>query len=86
MTDVAGGWAEWLARRRLMLPALLFLEAHAPLRFVAGQTLVVAAPLATLLGLNAVQTWADVLNDADTFAELRCALSTAADADEQPTS
>ena len=66
-----------------MLPALLFLEAHAPLRFVAGQTLVVAAPLATLLGLDAVQTWADVLNDADTFAELRRAISAA---DEQPTS
>jgi len=74
---VGGGWADWLARRRLALPALLFLDAHAPLRFVAGQTLVVAAPVAGLLGLDAVQKWADVLSDDQSFADLRRAVTAA---------
>jgi hypothetical protein len=82
-TKIIGGWAEWLARRQLALPALLFLEAHAPLRFLAGQTCAVAAPLAGLLGLDAVQTWADVLSDAEAFADLRRAVDAA---DRQQTS
>lgn len=69
----------WLAQRQLALPALLYLEAHAPLRFLAGQTLAAAAPVAGLLGFDALQSWADVLTDADAFAELRHAMDAAAD-------
>ncbi|MFN3335226.1 MAG: hypothetical protein ACK47M_22225, partial [Caldilinea sp.] len=61
-TEIIDSWASWLARRRLALPALLFLEAHAPLRFLAGQTFIAAAPVAGLLGFDAVQTWANVLS------------------------
>lgn len=82
-TQAIDGCAEWLARRQLVLPALLFLEAHTPLRFLAGQTLAVAAPVAGLLGLDAVQTWADVLSDAAAFADLRRAVDAA---DQQQTS
>lgn len=63
-----------LARRRLALPALLFLAAHAPLRIVAGHALLAAAPLAGLIGLAAVDDWAATLNDPDAFAALQTQL------------
>jgi len=75
--EVIDGCAEWLARRQLALPALLFLTAHAPLRFLAGHALATAAPVAGLLGFTIVQNLADVLSDADTFAELEQAVHTA---------
>ena len=69
-----------LARRRLALPALLFLGAHAPLRLMAGHALLTAAPLAGLIGLEAVDDWAAVLNDPDAFAALQAHLEQIADA------
>jgi hypothetical protein len=63
-----------LARRRLALPALLFLAAHAPLRIMAGHALLTAAPLAGLVGLAAVDDWAAILNDPDAFASLQAQL------------
>lgn len=63
-----------LARRRLALPALLFLAAHAPLRILAGHVLLAAAPLAGLVGLAVVDDWAALLNDPDDFAALQTQL------------
>jgi len=68
-----------LAKRwQLSLPLLLFLEAHRPLRFLVGQTLVVAAPVASLLGFDDLEVWAAVLDDEDALLHLRQALEAAA--------
>jgi hypothetical protein len=69
---------ERLGERRLALPALLFLDAHKPLRFLAGQALAVAAPVIGLLGVDGVEDWSIVLNDADAFAQLQESLDIAA--------
>jgi len=71
---------EQLARRRLALPALLFLTALQPLHFVVGHLLLAAAPLADLLGLEAVGTWGVQMNDPDAIAAWRKRLAQAADA------
>lgn len=42
--------AEKLARQRLGMPALLFLESMAPLRFLASQAMYALAPLVSLVG------------------------------------
>lgn len=70
---------ELLARRRLALPALLLLTALQPLHFVAGHLLLVAAPLAGLLGLEMVEAWGAQLNEPDTIATWRQRLTQAAD-------
>lgn len=63
-----------LAQRRLALPVLLFLTAHRSWRFIAGQALLTAAPLAGLIGLGTVDAWAAILNDPDAFAALQQSL------------
>ena len=70
---------EQLARRRLALPALLFLTALQPLHFVVGHSLLVAAPLTDLLGLEAVGSLGARLNDPDTVAAWRQRLTQATD-------
>ena len=70
---------EQLSRLRLESAALLFLEGHWPLRFLAGHLLAVAAPAADLLGYGQVAGWAALLNDADATARLRQSLARAAD-------
>lgn len=70
---------EQLARRRLALPALLFLTALQPLHFVAGHLLLAAAPLADLLGLEAVATWGTRLSDPDAITAWRQRLAQATD-------
>jgi len=64
-------------RWQLSLPLLLFFEAHRPLRFLVGQTLVVAAPVASLLGFEDLEVWAAVLDDDDALLHLRQALEAA---------
>ena len=75
----AQSMTEQLARRRLALPALLFLTALQPLHFVAGHLLLVAAPVADLLGLEMVSTWGEQLNDPATIAAWRQRLAQSAD-------
>lgn len=67
-----------VAQRALALPVLLFLTAHSPLRFFAGQMLVAAAPLADLMGIDAVAEWATILNDPDAVKAVQNALEKAA--------
>lgn len=69
-----------LARRKLALPALLFLTAHRPLAFAAGHLLAVAAPVASLAGLGWTMDWAELLSSPDGVARLERALA-AGDAD-----
>lgn len=76
-TDTTRQAIDQVAQRQLTLPTLLFLRAHAPLRFIAGQVLLVATPLANLIGLDAVEAWALLLNDPDACAELLHRLETA---------
>lgn len=72
-------------RWRLSLPLLLFLDAHRPLRFLAGQTLVAAAPMATLLGFDELDAWAAVLEDDEALLHLRQGLEAAIRQDGKPT-
>ncbi len=78
-TSTAQPTHKHFTRRRLALPALLFLTALQPLHFVAGHILLVAAPLAALLGLEAVATWGERLNDPATIAAWRRRLMQRAD-------
>jgi hypothetical protein len=78
-TSTAQPTRKQLTCRRLALPALLFLTALQPLYFVAGHFLLAAAPLAALLGLEAVATWGERLNDPATVAAWRQRLAQSAD-------
>lgn len=74
-----------LIRRRLALPALLFLTALQPLHFVAGHLLLLAAPLSDMLGLEGIGAWGMQLNDPTTIAIWRQRLTQAADEAEEQT-
>ncbi len=63
-----------LTRRKLASPALLFLTAHRPLAFAAGHILAVAAPVASLAGLEWTMEWAELLSSPDGIAQLERAL------------
>ncbi len=61
--------ATWVVKRRLETPALLFLEAHKPFSFLAGQALVVGTPfLAPLFGTRRTEITARLLDTPD-FAD-----------------
>lgn len=68
-------------RWQLSLPLLLFFEAHRPLRFLVGQTLIATAPVASLLGFDELEAWATVLDDDDALSHLRQALEAATSQD-----
>ncbi|HHY55467.1 MAG TPA: hypothetical protein GYA08_08520 [Chloroflexi bacterium] len=75
---------ELLARRRLALPALLFLTGLQPLHFAIGHLLLLVAPLTDLLGLKMTGTWGAQLSDPGAAAMWRQWLTqVAAEAEEQ---
>lgn len=81
ITPEVQGRVEALARRRLLLPALLFLSAHRPLAFLAGQLLWMAQPVGGLLLLspgmqNALEDWARLLSHPQGPAALEQMLAT----------
>jgi hypothetical protein len=53
---------QWVARRRLAAPILLFIAAHKPLLFITGQALYIAAPVAGLCGATTWVEWAALLS------------------------
>jgi len=56
--------ADQIVRRRLELPASMFLEMHRPLRFFAGQGLLFASPLlGTFFGLEEVYKFSRLVED-----------------------
>jgi len=68
-------WIEKLAQqvvgRGLEVPAILFLEMHKPLTFIASQGLLVAAPvLGAFLGMDRVHHLASFLSSRDNIERL----------------
>jgi hypothetical protein len=62
-----------VARRRLETPAILFLESHKPLAFVASQALVVGTPiLGSLFGVDKVSRYSSLLRSRDSIEKLIC--------------
>src|SRR5437588_13118833 len=63
--------ADSIVRRRMEVPAVLLLEMHKPLAFVASQGIVVASPfLAPVVGLDNVQAAAQLLQSRDNVERL----------------
>jgi|GEM_PF-2668063 len=52
----------FLAQRRMLLPALLFLSAHRPLAFVVGQALWLCSPFEMLAPATHLGDWAALLS------------------------
>ena len=69
--------AEWIAKRRLTAPAIIFLETHRPLSFVGSQAMIAATPVVSFFepllqaltgpgfGKNAFQRFAELMEDRD---------------------
>ncbi|MFQ3549329.1 MAG: hypothetical protein SNJ70_06225 [Armatimonadota bacterium] len=63
--------AEAVVKRGFELPAILFLEAHKPLSFVASQMLLVASPLfAPLIGFDKIDKLSYILSDRKNIEKL----------------
>ncbi len=68
--------ASTVQRRQLTTPLLLLLASHRPLTFVSGQLLYALAPLASLLGWEDVNQWAELLSAPDASQRLTLILTT----------
>jgi hypothetical protein len=66
-----------IRRRQLATLVLLWVAAHRPLAFLAGQTLYTAAPLAALLGWERAEQWAEHLSRPGAGPRLEAALAAA---------
>src|SRR5437763_17130266 len=56
--------ADGIVRRRMETPAILFLEMHRPLSFIASQSLVATSPfIAPFIGIENVQIASQLLAD-----------------------
>ena len=63
--------AKSVVARKMETPAILFLEMHKPLSFIASQGLVVASPfLAPIVGLDNVQLTVKILEDRENLERL----------------
>jgi hypothetical protein len=63
--------ADQVVRRRLEMPASMFLEMHRPLRFFAGQGLLLASPLlGAFFGLEEVYKFSRLVEDPTTVDRL----------------
>ncbi len=74
-------WANFLARRKLAGPVLLFAAGHRPLAFVTGQMMHLVDPVVGLLGFSAwdrgAGAWADLLSQPDGPEQILAALEAA---------
>lgn len=69
--EVIESLAKKIAGRRLEMPAVLFLEMHKPLSFVASQSLLVAMPLlAPLFGAQGIADLSKLLAERDSLEML----------------
>ena len=65
--------AEGIVKRGMETPAILFLEMHKPLSFVASQGMIVAGPLvAPLVGLGNLESTRKLLEDRQNVERLLC--------------
>ncbi|MEZ4656091.1 MAG: hypothetical protein R2911_00800 [Caldilineaceae bacterium] len=62
LTPLIDKSVNYIQEREMALPLLLFVAAHRPLAFVAGQFLHVASPLAQLGGWRQCADWANLLS------------------------
>src|ERR1041385_6276081 len=63
--------AEQVVRRRLEMPAALFLEMHRPLRFFASQGLLLASPLlGAFFGMEEIYKFSRLVDDPATVDRL----------------
>ena len=63
--------AEGVVRRSMETPAILFLEMHRPLSFIASQSLVATSPfVAPFIGIENVQIAAQLLSDRENVERL----------------
>jgi hypothetical protein len=62
---------DYLARRRMLLPALLLLSSHAPLAFVTGQALWLCSPFELLIPDAHLGDWARLLSHPQGGATLK---------------
>ena len=58
-----------LKQRHLLQSALLFLVAHRPLAFMAGQGLHLLAPLSELVGVQSASVWGEILCDREVLKQ-----------------
>ena len=67
-------WADKVVNAGMATPAILFLEAHKPLSFLAGQAVIVASPMfGPLFGLGNMTKLSQILSDrsnAERFIQL----------------
>ena len=69
--------AQDVVRRRLETPAILFLESHKPLAFVASQAMIVGTPiLGSLIGVDKVSRYSSLLRSRDSIEKLICRIET----------
>ena len=65
-TELADKMASWLVKRGLETPAVIFLEMHKPLAFLAGQGTMLAMPLiAPIAGTGRANELSDFLGSSD---------------------
>ena len=71
ITSAIESIARRVVKRRLETPAILLLELHRPVSFLAGQALVVGAPfLGPIFGLDAVGQFGAIFNDRSNLDKL----------------
>jgi hypothetical protein len=77
--------ADGIVRRKMETPAILFLEMHKPLSFVASQGLIVTSPfVAPFVGLENVQIVSQLLADRNNVELLVRHIEELAQARQQP--
>src|SRR5215813_7998348 len=63
--------ADGIVRRRMETPAILFLEIHRPLSFIASQSLIATSPfVAPFIGIENVQIASQLLADRENVERL----------------
>ncbi|MCC6444388.1 MAG: hypothetical protein IT210_13165 [Armatimonadetes bacterium] len=71
--ELTGRLAREVVGRGLEVPAILFLEMHKPLAFMAGQGMLVAAPaLGAFLGMENMHRFALFISSRDNIERLIC--------------
>ena len=66
--------------KRLETPAIMFLEMHKPVTFLAGQTMLAASPfLVPLFGREGVQRYSQLFSERDNVELLICRIEELAD-------
>jgi len=64
--NIIDALAQAIVKKGLVTPAIMFLEMHKPVAFLAGQGMLVASPLlAPLFGLDGVENYSKLFSSAE---------------------